>query len=373
MLDVNHFEFGRTNARLLLPILLFFILLTYNEAINGAEVKSKEPLSIDGHLITQDEKPNISYNISGIASNGKILIIGADEGADVLVFNKHNTLGYTEAEHVCISLDNKSCGSERKGKEIDIEGIAWGKRYLYVIGSHSKARKSVKSDRSVKENQERLHTIKIEPTREQLFRIKLDDHGKPAQGSKIKQISLRNLLANHRLFSLFLAIPSKENGIDIEGLAVKEIDGEDRLYIGFRGPVLRGNHAIIMELEFEQGKFKENKILDNPEIHFLNLAGHGIRGMTELASGGLLLLAGPVGDALTTDEKSRYQLFFWDGKSSQFGTPLKPICDIPTATNSKAEGIELLNKGKTATEDYRFVVVYDGAQKGGATLFTCSP
>lgn len=375
MVCLDHHKFDSTVSRSLPVLLLIPLLLVYNESTSGAEGVSTEQLTLDGTLINQTDDPNISENISGIAEKGGILVLGADEGADILVFKKTDTLKYSETEDVCIPLDGKECGTKRKGAEIDIEGIAWGKEYLYVIGSHSRARKTVKSDKTVEENKKRLESLKIEPTREQLFRLKLDGEGAVAEGSKIEKISLRNLIANHQILSLFQAIPSKENGIDIEGLAVKESEGKDQLYLGFRGPVLRGNHSIIMVLDFKDDKFKENRIKDNPKVHFVNLGGRGIRGMTEVGSGGFILLAGPVGDdPQMGDNKSHYQLFFWNGEEDDVsGVARKPLCNVPVPVGVKAEGIELLNKNKTATEDYSFVVVYDGAKKGGATLFTCKP
>jgi hypothetical protein len=298
--------------------------------------------------------------------------VAADEGADILVFKRTDDLKFTEVLPNCIPLDGEDCGSARKGREVDIEGMAWGKKYLYVIGSHSRARKKVNSDKSADENKDSLETLIIEPTREQLFRLELDAQGAIAQGSKIKKLSLRNLFLNHRILSLFQPVPGKENGIDIEGLAVKAVDGEDQLYIGFRGPVLRGNHAMIMVLEFDNGKFKENKIKENPKIYYVNLGGRGIRGMTETGNGGFLLLAGPVGDAIIGDEKSRYQLFFWNGEDDDVaGVARIPLCNVPVPSGAKAEGIELLNKDQTQAGGYRFVVVYDGAIEGGATVFTC--
>ncbi len=247
-----HHTFGCTLTRYLSALLPVLFLFVYPGSIHGAEVKSAEHLALEGELINQKEKPNISYNISGVGMKGDVLVVGADEGADILVFKKTTVLQYNEASHVCISLDGKDCGSVRKGAEIDIEGIAWSKKYLYVIGSHSRARKGVKANKSLEENKKRLETLKIEPTREQLFRLELDEEGAIVEGAKIEKISLRNLFANHRVLSPFQSIPSKENGIDIEGLAVKEVDGEDTLYLGFRGPVLRGNHAMIMVLEFKK-------------------------------------------------------------------------------------------------------------------------
>ena len=49
----------------------------------------------------------------------------------------------------------------------------------------------------------------------------------------------------------FTQIPSKENGVDIEAIAVKGKDG-DKLHLGFRGPVLRDNLVPIMVLDFNR-------------------------------------------------------------------------------------------------------------------------
>ncbi|MDM8542924.1 DUF3616 domain-containing protein [Desulfococcaceae bacterium HSG7] len=365
-------KFGSTVSRCFLAVLLIPLILVYTQSISKAEPKLIKNITLEGDLIKQDKKPNIRDNISGISIKGDILVVGSDEGADILVFKKEDDLKYNEAAQACIPLDGKSCGKERKGTEIDIEGIAWSKKYLYVIGSHSRARKRVKADKSSAENRKRLETVKIEPTREQLFRLKLDKEGKIVDGSKVKKISLRNLFANHKTLSLFQTIPSKENGIDIEGLAVKKVDDKDRLYLGFRGPVLRGNHAIIMILDFKKDKFKLKK--NDPKIHYVNLDGRGIRGMTETGNGGFILLAGPVGDAKMDNEKTRYQLYFWNGEEDDVaGVVRKPLCSVPVRKGAKAEGIELLNKGKADADDYQFVVVYDGAKKGGATFFTCKP
>jgi uncharacterized protein DUF3616 len=82
-------------------------------------------------------------------------------------------------------------------KEVGIEGIAAGKKYIYVIGSQSR---------------KRLAKIKIEPNREQLFRLELNAEGRLVKDS-IKSISLRDIIANHPVLSLFQSIPSKENGM----------------------------------------------------------------------------------------------------------------------------------------------------------------
>ena len=82
-----------------------------------------------------------------------------------------------------------------------------------------------------------------------------------------------------------------------------------------------------------------------------------------------LIVAGPIGD-----EPTSYQLYRWNGKNTVPGTDkpdagnnIKAVCVIPPPSDSKdakAEGITFISKeGNT----YRFIIVYDGAENGGAT------
>src|SRR4029453_7712258 len=56
--------------------------------------------------------------------------------------------------------------------------------------------------------------------------------------------ALTDALTQDKHLQSFLAIPGKDNGFDIEGLAFVG----NRLFIGLRGPVLRG-WAVILEVE----------------------------------------------------------------------------------------------------------------------------
>ena len=94
----------------------------------------------------------------------------------------------------------------------------------------------------------------------------------------------------------FLDVPAKENGFDIEGIAVRG----DRVLLGLRGPVLRG-WAMLIELEVKEprsGRLKLKKIGPNGERyikHFLDLQGLGMRELTTDGDA-LLILAGPTMD-----------------------------------------------------------------------------
>ncbi|MCP3925630.1 MAG: DUF3616 domain-containing protein [Desulfobacterales bacterium] len=159
---------------------------------------------------------------------------------------------------------------------------------------------------------------------------------------------LRHILKNDNVLKAFTQIPSKENGIDIEGIAAKN----GLLYIGFRGPVFRGNYVPVLKLKF-----------DNPDIYeivYVQLGGFGIRGLTKV-SDGFLILAGPVGD-----RKSSYQIFHWNGfdmipgknRTGKKGLVSK-MYEIEPPKGGKAEGIAVINEERS---HYKIILVYDGVK-----------
>ena len=84
----------------------------------------------------------------------------------------------------------------------------------------------------------------------------------------------------------FLGIPSKENGLDIEGITVTE---SGAVFLGLRGPVV-GGRAIIFEAKARE--------IFTPSVgfttHFVDLEGLGVRDLTHDGDD-ILILAGPVG------------------------------------------------------------------------------
>jgi hypothetical protein len=152
---------------------------------------------------------------------------------------------------------------------------------------------------------------------------------------------------------------SKENGLDIEGLAVRG----NKAWVGLRGPVLRGI-AILLEIEVEEGSSNKLKLKaigeDSRQYkrHFLALDGLGIRELCWEENGeNLLVLAGP-----TMDLDGAHSLFRLDkpltlkdnSLSSQKNKQLKYLGDIPHGRNSdRAEGLPLCGGAKS------ILVVYD--------------
>ena len=136
-------------------------------------------------------------------------------------------------------------------EEADIEGLDVADGYLWLVGSHSLKRSSPKAEKSIAENRKRLSSVKSDGNRFLLARIPVGRSGSfQVLEKEVTQVDripgqlrgnatgndLTDAFAKDRHLGTFLAIPGKDNGLDIEGLAV----ANDRVFVGLRGPVLRG-------------------------------------------------------------------------------------------------------------------------------------
>ena len=299
----------------------------------------------------EDNKKNENENISAIEVMGKLLIIGADEGNKVKVLKLNGSSYQTVGSG--IQLDSLK-------KEIDIEGIACEDNTVYVVGSHSCKRKKIDPEKSYEENQTKMFSpdaVKSEPDRDCLCRFQLDAAGNV---SGLEETNLRSIIDTNPVLKVFSRIPSKENGVDIEGIAVRD----KQLYIGFRAPVLRENWVPILKCKFS------NPVV-GADLVFINLGGRGVRDITRVSEG-FLILAGSVSDSPVS-----YQVYFWDGEDCLPGTrtlgkvgQIKLLGEIPEPENGKAEGMALLKEGKSSNEvSYEVIIVFDGVKNGAPTRF----
>lgn len=289
-------------------------------------------------------------NISGLVVTRQFMALASDEGHRIELFTPKQTAQHNWQTLATVSLSHKD-------DELDIEALAWQAPYLYAIGSHGLKRKKLKADLSQKQNEKRLAKVVSEPARHQLFRIKLDDRLKVLE---THSLSLDSILQQEDILKPFNKLPSKENGIDIEALA---IDKKGRLLVGFRGPVLRGNTLPVLRLKLNKREFsvKKHKLL---YLHTDN--GGGLRGMSETENG-FLILSGPVGD-----QSMPYQVALWSGENALKGKDqpsgaVKTLCHLP-ASAGKPEGIQFISQSDKQIE---FMIVQDGLPNGQPTLFSC--
>src|SRR5262249_54407434 len=152
----------------------------------------------------------------------------------------------------------------------------------------------------------------------------------------------------------FLPIPGKDNGFDVEGVAVR---GES-LYLGLRGPVLRG-WAVVLALRPQDGPNPGRLALARQDDgaryrkHFLDLSGLGVRDLSPDGDD-LRVLAGP-----PMDRAGPVRVYRWHGALG--GDPPQVVrsdaltreLELPYGDgDDHAEGIALL-------PDRRLLVVYD--------------
>lgn len=303
---------------------------------------------------------NLINNLSAVAfSPDGSLWLGSDETtlierlspAPGTVFDNHRR--FAVSDFIDLLADD----------EIDIEGMDYADGYLWFVGSHSLKRKKAKG-KSAEDDIERLAQIGGDVNRYLLGRIpvkegilfKVCSH---PENPEIKRTagclqrtkqgnSLTAALQNDEHLGAFLSMPlaGKENGFDIEGLAVRG----NRVFIGLRGPVLRG-WAIILEVEIEA---------TNPEIltlkergsknrgyrkHFVDLNGLGVRDLY-LEGEDLIILAGAtmtMAGAMKVFRLKNILQRSGDSLSGQESGELSLLFDLPFQQGlDNAEGLAML-------------------------------
>ncbi|MHC8306238.1 DUF3616 domain-containing protein [Pseudomonas sp. PB3P13] len=270
----------------------------------------------------------------------------------------------------------------KQDAEVDIEGLAYVHEsgYLWLVGSHSLKRKKAEAGNSVQKNIKRLSTVEPDGNRFLLARIpvvhqndshvlarKVDVDGRTAaqlHGNDVGN-DLTAAIAEDPQLRDFLRIPGKDNGFDIEGLAVIG----SRLLLGLRGPVLRG-WAVLLEIEPEP-KADSTDTLVLKKIgpdgrryrkHFFALNGLGLR---DLCTSGddLLMLAGP-----SMDLDGPVTVFRWRGgfasdtDSVVFSDQLEKVMEVPFGQgNDHAEAMCLFKSAEQPGEV--LLILYDSAAK----------
>jgi hypothetical protein len=263
--------------------------------------------------------------------------------------------------------------------EADIEGLACDGKYLWIAGSHSLRRRQPKEGDGVRKANDRLGTVSADGNRYLLARIPVlaEDGGytlareQPGKKRVRRAAMLRGDEHGNELTALlkkdshlgpFLSIPGKDNGFDIEGLAVAGA----HLLLGLRGPVLRG-WALVIEVapveDKEEGFLRLAPVDKEGRLyrkHFLDLRGLGIRDLC-VQGKDVLVLAGP-----TMDLDGPVRVLRWRGGVQPAGEQLlharelETVLELPFGQGvDHPEGMSLF-PGKDGGET-ELLVVHDAA------------
>lgn len=323
--------------------------------------KSTPILQFDATL-SDNELAKIRDNLSAVVLQGAFVWLGGDEGTRIHRMTRDQCGGF--GLHRQFELKDLLNLPGPVKEEIDIEGLDADGGYLWLIGSHSAKRKKAEGEKSPAENLNRLARLEAEGNRFTLARVPLDANAEPVVehyglvAARLKGDATGNLLTEALRSDPHLGyfvprvlpnesvkgIPSKDNGFDIEGLAVSG----NRVFVGLRGPVLRG-WAIVLELRVRptgDGVLELDPLgaLGEPYLkHFLQLDGLGVRDIA-IHGNDLLVLAGP-----SMDLDGPVFIYRWEGalntgeESLTWNKDLTKVISVPFGVNKDhAEGLAIV-------------------------------
>ncbi|EAU41049.1 hypothetical protein FP2506_12319 [Fulvimarina pelagi HTCC2506] len=321
-------------------------------------------------------------DISSLAIVGRSIFSTCDETSTVerLVLDE-DTL--RAEDHVNFNLGRTFELPDGPDGEMDIEGLAVADGYLWICGSHSLKRDKIEGGGVYD-----LEDLDWDANRGFLGRVPLLDKGDgifdlvgayepldktPARHARMVKFSknkvpIRDMMAKDPLIGPYVPLPCKENGFDIEGIAVRG----DTVLIGLRGPVI-GGYAMIIRLEIKKTKGgflkarKQEATGKRYALQSVDLNGQGIRDMVWQGER-LLILTGA-----TTDLEcfqSVIEITDYDPERSLYPmVEVKRLLDLPPKRGvDSAEGLALA----TIKGDLKILIAYDSPSEERVSDQECS-
>ena len=336
----------------------------------------------------------VHTNLSGAAFFGECLWVAGDEACGVDRLRRLDAVG-SELLRFGDGLNFPLAGlldlPGEADEEADLEGMAVADGCLWVVGSHGLKRKNAKDDRDDAENAKRLAKLTLDGNRRLLacLPIEMGDDDKPclvreaADGRRARRLKgdaeanlLTQALSDDPHFGPFMGIPGKDNGFDIEGLAV---DGS-RLLLGLRGPVLRGWSAVLeIAVEAKDEYLRLVPLDGNGTLirkHFLPLQGLGVRDL-HISGDDIYILAGPTmvldGDIRVFKWPNAKPLLAANQEPARFEATLIELVSLPHGHGTnRAEALCELPPG-IAAHSPSWLVLYDAPgldrKDGECTVF----
>jgi len=229
----------------------------------------------------------------------------------------------------------------------DAEGVAYSDGHFYVVGSHGRSR----------------HGNKPNDSSYVVFRFPVDKTtGKPTFAVSEDQVTgiesstrLRQALMTDEAIKSFYDKPLAENGINIEGIAVKG----GRMHLGLRGPSQAG-HAFVLSVD-AAATFTTDRSLDAAVRSLMLGESAGIRDLAAVDDG-VLVLSGPV-----NEQPVAPAVFLWDDRSGA----LKKLAELqrPEDVQETAKAEILLVLNDAPGQPWRILVMFDGPENGAPTEY----
>jgi hypothetical protein len=323
---------------------------------------SRVLLEFDEEQLTVGEGTDIRTGLSGIALHGNDLWLACDEGCRLERLSRSGPRAKFSS-HAVFPLEDLLALPDEATEEADIEGLDVDDGWLWLVGSHSVKRKKASTDDTPSEIAKALSKTQRDGNRHLLARVPLEG-GIPRrkvgprragsiEATRKSSALLKALVKSEdELLTPFIEIPGKDNGFDIEGLAVR--DG--RAFIGLRGPVLR-EWCCILEVRLKadkRGSLELARVDGSRRYrkHFVHLGGLGVRDLVWRGND-LFILAGP-----TMALDGVHEIWRWKNaaKASDAAPNVKQVLVLPLGQGTdRAEGMTLFEDGRRTS----VLVVFD--------------
>jgi Protein of unknown function (DUF3616) len=234
----------------------------------------------------------------------------------------------------------------------DAEGAAFADPFFYVVGSHGRSRH---------------HAKRHNRSSYVLFRFPVDQQSgwptfEPSGEEEVVGLQssqrLRKAIKRAARIKAHYDQPLDENGVNIEGIAVKA----GRMHLGLRGPSVHG-HAFILTVDADAAFAKKQDL--KASVTEMKLGKDtGIRDLAAVHDG-VLVLSGPV-----NEQQVPPALFHWNAKSGAL-KKMKKLGELefPPAVDAKAKAEILLVLRDQANEPWRVLVMFDGPENGAPTEY----
>lgn len=309
----------------------------------------------------------IHLDLSAAASAGNTLFVSSDETAGFERLTRNGEGWGDHVHHALAEWIDLPAGADG---EMDVEGLALDGDWLWLTGSHALKRAKPGAEDDPASALGGITRIRWDRNRQFLGRVPLrckdglvvpvgrDGERGVQHWPFSKRGALRRWLKGDDHLGRFLDLPSKDNGLDIEGLAARGL----RVWLGLRGPVL-GGYAVILEMQMKvtgRGHLKPRRIDRRRRYrkHFIDARGLGIRDLA-LDGEDLLVLTGT---PLAGEGPAR--ILRWAGAVHATtsgvwpGSAAAAIAELPFGHGvNNPEALARLDDG-------RWLVVYDSPSQG---------
>ena len=329
--------FLKTRALILALIAVSFLSA---DGAPPAFAKDPTPWLVKGRIVGKGGKK--STDVSGIACSTTqgfprscLLIDDNLQHAQIVTLRD----GMIIAGEMVWLISNKYKGEPL---ELDGEGVAYSDGYYYVMGSHGHPR-DTKNRLDPTGDADKIKARIAASS--QVVRVSLHPHGAIVTATG----KLRTIIAADPVLGPFLDRRLEDNGLTIEGLAVKG----GRLFAAFREPALDNGYAAVLSVSLD---FLFGAGPANPKLYRLPLGnGQGVRDLAPYADG-FLVLAGPAANG-----RGVYAIHWWDGTSENVRI-LRDLADV-TAKNAKRKAEALLPLD-VSPSGLRALIFFDGQKQG---------